>query len=98
MWSSVASEALRAGKRLELRYDGWARVVEVHTVGILTSGNAGMSVYQVRGGSNSDERVGWKLMLFDKSFTAHMIDEESEAPRAGYKRGARPFQHIVCQL
>jgi hypothetical protein len=27
-----------------------------------------------------------------------MIDEESEAPRAGYKRGARSFQHIVCQL
>lgn len=57
-----------------------------------------MSVYQVRGGSNSNERVGWKTMLIDKSFTAHVIDEKSEAPRAGYKRNASTFQHIACQV
>lgn len=98
MWASVACDALRQGKCLELRYDGWSRVVEVHTVGTLTSGNPGMSVYQVRGGSNSNERVGWKTMRLDEAFSAHVIDEKSEAPRRGYKRNASGFQHIQCQV
>ncbi|TPM99181.1 hypothetical protein [Mesorhizobium sp. B2-1-3A] len=98
MWKSVACDALRQGKRLELRYDGFARVVEVHTVGTLTSGNEGMSVYQVRGGSESNERVGWKTMRLDEAFTAAVINEKSEAPRAGYKRGAKIFSYIFCQI
>jgi hypothetical protein len=98
MIASVACDALRSGKRLELRYDGWSRVVEVHTVGTFTSGKPGMSVYQVRGGSNSNESIGWKNMLFDETFAAHMINEKSEAPRDGYKRNASTFNHITCQI
>jgi len=98
MWKSVACDALRQGKRLELRYDGFFRVVEVHTVGVLTSGNDGMSVYQVRGGSDSNERTGWKTMLLDEAFTPTVIDEKSEAFRTGYKRGAKVFSFIYCQI
>lgn len=98
MWAGIACEALRNGKRLELRYDGFTRVVEVHTVGETTAGNDAMSVWQVRGGSNSNERVGWKLMRLDEAFAAAQIDEQSEAPRAGYVRDAKPFRRIVCQL
>lgn len=98
MWSDIACSALAAGKRLELRYDGWTRVVEVHTVGVSTAGNAVMSVWQVRGGSNSNERVGWKLMRLDEAIHAIIIDEKSEAPRPGYQRNARNFDQIRCQL
>ncbi|RWH68041.1 MAG: hypothetical protein E5X68_25480 [Mesorhizobium sp.] len=98
MWRSVACDALRKGKRLELRYDHFLRVVEVHTVGVTTAGNEAMSVYQVRGGSDSNERVGWKTMRLDEAFTAAVINEESEAPRAGYKRGAKIFSQIYCQI
>jgi hypothetical protein len=98
MWASVACDAIGQGKRLELRYDGWTRIVEVHTVGISTAGNPVMSVWQVRGGSNSNEPVGWKLMRLDEALSAHVIDEKSEAPRRGYKRNASGFQRITCQL
>ncbi|QKC99605.1 hypothetical protein EB231_16130 [Mesorhizobium sp. NZP2298] len=98
MWTSIACEALRKGKCLEPRYDGFARVVEVHAVGATQEGNDIMRIWQVRGGSNSGERAGWKLMRLDETFSAHVIDEESKAPRAGYKRGDKAMEFISCQI
>jgi len=98
MISRIACEALRNGKRLELRYDGYSRIVEVHAVGITQDGNDVMRVWQVRGGSNSGERQGWKLFRLDEAFSAHMIDEESEAPRRGYARGDKVMSIISCQI
>ncbi len=98
MWKSIACDALRQGKRLELRYDGFSRVVEVHAVGTTKEGNHVMRVWQVSGGSQSGERVGWKLMRLDETFSAHVIDEESEAPRRGYNRGDKAMSSIACQI
>jgi hypothetical protein len=97
-FETVAYAALQAGLRLELCYDGYSRVVEVHTIGILKDGNKAMSVYQVRGGSNSGEPEGWKVFLFDRTLTARQIDEESEAPRTGYVRNASQFRVVLCQV
>ncbi|MQB08538.1 hypothetical protein FCH38_04850 [Agrobacterium tumefaciens] len=91
-------EALRSAKCLELRYDGYVRVVEVHAVGITDEGNGIMLVWQVRGGSNSGERQGWKLMRLDETFSIHLIEEKSSAPRAGYKRGDKAMASIRCQI
>lgn len=98
MWIETACAALRANKCLELRYDGYSRVVEVHAVGYTKDGNAVMRVWQVRGGSVSGERAGWKLMRADETFSAHQIDEASQAPRSGYKRGDAIMARIVCQV
>lgn len=98
MWSGIAVEALTSGKCLELRYDGFARIVEVHAVGLTEDNNPIMRVWQVRGGSVSGERVGWKLMRLDETFSAHVIDEKSNAPRPGYKRGDRDMKVITAQL
>jgi len=57
-----------------------------------------MRVWQTRGGSVSGERVGWKLMRLDEALSAHVIDEPSEAPRTGYKRGDVAMKMIKCQL
>ncbi|MGO8044953.1 hypothetical protein ACC713_18790 [Rhizobium johnstonii] len=80
-------DALVKGLCLELRYDGFSRVIEVHAVGTTQDGNSIMRVWQVRGGSNGGERQGWKLMRLDEAFSTHVINEKSEAPRTGYKRG-----------
>ncbi len=99
MWSDIACEALKTGKTLELRYDGYTRAVEVHAVGRSSEGNAIMRVWQVRGGSVSNERVGWKLMRLDEATSAAILNhEDSQAPRAGYKRGDSAMAHVICQL
>jgi hypothetical protein len=98
MWKSVASDALRQGKCLELRYDGFSRIVEVHAVGTSEEGNDLMRVWQVRGGSVSNERTGWKLLRLDEAFGARVTDEESEAPRKGYKRGDKAMRLIASQI
>ncbi len=98
MWAQLAHWALERGLRLKVQYDGYNRVVEVHTIGISTAGKAAMSVWQVRGGSTSDEPTGWKLLRFDQATSAEITDEKSEAPRPGYQRNAKGFSHIVAQL
>jgi len=98
MLSSIAQQAVRQKKRLELRYDGFTRVVEVHCVGVKNKGGEAMRVWQVRGGSVSGETSQFKLLDLDESFQVHLIDEQSHAPRAGYKRGDKAFKVIYAEI
>lgn len=98
MHSSTPCEALKSGRRLEVRYDGYVRVVEVHTTGITTADNPAMRVWQVRGGSVSNEPVGWKVLLLNEAISYGVLDEKSDAPRRGYKKGDRLFTRIFCQV
>lgn len=98
MHAAVACDALRQGKRLEVRYDGYTRVVEVHAVGRTREGNAIMRVWQIRGGSVHGEPVGWKLLRLDETMGVGLLDERSEAPRPQYKRDDAAMAQIACQL
>lgn len=98
MYASDACQALKSGRCLEVRYHGFARVVEVHAVGTSTKSNPVMRVWQVRGGSVHNERVGWKLLLLDEGIGVAILDEKSLAPCPGYKRGDKDMIHILCQL
>lgn len=98
MWWHVACDALQQGKRLAVTYDGYTRIVEVHAVGLSTAENPVMRVWQVSGGSASGERTGWKLLRLDKSWRYAILDEVSNAPRSGYKRGDRDIAVIRCQI
>ena len=98
MRTGVACKAMKNRRCLELRYDGFTRVVEVHAVGETTAGHLAMSAWQVRGGSSSNEDRGWKTFLLDEISSAVEIDEASEAPRPDYVHGSRQFRRIICQL
>src|SRR5690242_8609156 len=98
MIHSLPTAALQAGVCLRLQYDGYIRIVEVHAVGISTAGNDCMRVYQVRGGSVSNEPVGWKMMLLDKSYTMHLTEEVAQCPRPGYAKNDRGMSVIHAQL
>jgi hypothetical protein len=98
MWEQTAVSALRQGKCLQLSYDGFYRIVEVHCVGYSTENHGLMRVYQVRGGSESNEPVGWKMMRLDEGLSAHVTDEKSQAPRTGYKRNDKAMKRIIAQV
>lgn len=98
MWTDTASQAIRQRLRLELRYNGFTRCVEVHAVGYTKAGHPVMRAWQVRGGSTTGERAGWKLMRLDEAGGAQLTGEPSEAPRRGYKRGDSAMERILCEV
>lgn len=99
MHIQIAVDALSSKRCLEIRYDGYLRVVEVHACGYTADGNAIMRVWQVRGGSVSGERAGWKLLRLDETRGLQILEETSQGPRKGYQRGGdRAMARIVAQL
>lgn len=98
MHSVTACDALHRGVCLEIRYDGYTRDVEVHSVGISAAGHPVMRVWQVRGGSVHNEPVGWKMLRLDEAIGVALLIERSQAPRPGYRRGDRGMRQIICQL
>ena len=98
MFTNEACAAMSLGKCLEIHYSGFSRVVEVHAVGYSTAGNPVMRVWQIRGGSVSNEPVGWKLMRLDEAVSVGQLAEASQAPRPGYRPGDRGMSQILGQL
>jgi hypothetical protein len=98
MWVQTACDALRSGHILQLQYDGYIRDVEVHAVGYTKDDNAIMRVWQVGGGSVSNEPVGWKVLRLDEATGAFVTKQKSCAPRFGYRPGGKVMSVIQCQL
>ena len=94
----IACDAIRQQRKLELRYDGFVRVVEVHAVGLSKEGNDIMRVWQVNGGSSGNEPIGWKLIRVREASGFKILDEISSAPREGYRRGDRAMARILCEI
>jgi hypothetical protein len=98
MLMEIACRAMEMGNCLELCYDGFTRVVEVHAVGTKKGGTEAMRVWQVRGVSCSDEPTGFKLLNLDEPMQARMIEEKSCAPRFGYQQRDKALTVIYCKL
>jgi hypothetical protein len=58
MLIDTACKALREGKVLELRYDGFSRCVEVHACGYTKQGHAVLRGWQVAEAPAASGRVG----------------------------------------
>jgi hypothetical protein len=95
-WCSLACAALESGKCLEVQYEMFSRIVEVHRVGISPQGGHILSGWQIRGPAN--ERAGWKLLNLDEAVGLTLTDIPSRAPRPDYRRGAKQFIGVICQL
>ena len=92
----IACDAIDQGKCLEMVYENFTRIIEVHRVGISPTGAHIVSCWQIRGPGN--ERVGWKLLNLDEPLSLHLTDIPSQAPRPDYRRGAKHFVGILSQL
>ena len=81
--------AIRTRKLLQFTYDGYPRTVEPHTYGIDGKGHQALRAYQVSGGSESGEYVGWKLFHVAEMRGIAILEQEFSGPRSGYKRGGQ---------
>ncbi len=92
------AQAIRTQHLLTFSYDGFMRTVEPHTYGIDRKGHRALRAYQVRGGSESGERVGWKIFHEREMRGLEVLLEPFPGPRAGYKREDQMFARIDAQL
>ena len=90
--------AIKNKQALSFTYDGYSRVVEPHTYGVDTKGHAALRAYQVRGGSESGEYVGWKLFHVNEMHGLTVLQEYFAGARPKYKRGDSAFSTIHAQL
>lgn len=98
MTPSEACEAISSERRIRIRYSAAERIVEVHTVGFSRDEQPIMRAWQVRGGRSGSDQTGWKLFRLNDVEFATKLDEKSEAPRLGYKRGDPAISRIICEL
>lgn len=92
------STAIQGRNLLSFIYDGFQRTVEPHTFGVDAKGHPTLRAYQVSGGSESGEYVGWKLFHVNDMLGVTMRLKTFAGPRLGYKRGDKAFASIKAQL
>lgn len=98
MSPAEACDALKEKKCVELKYSGKIRTVEIHAVGFTKDNHAIMRVWQVHGGSVGGNPSNWRLLRLDEVEGFRVLDDESRAPRPGYKRGDSTMYRISCQI
>lgn len=90
--------AIQDSKLLSFMYDGYRRTVEPHTYGTNMQGHLALRAYQVAGGSESRQHLGWKLFHVNDMRGVTVQPQTFVNPRPGYKRGDKAFAKIMAQL
>ncbi len=95
--NSIVIQAIRQREVLELRYHGYSRFVEPHAYGRDKDGDEIMRCYQTSGGSESGERVGWKLLKVREVYSLH-VSNSNFSVRPEYKRNDKAMVYIFEQI
>ncbi len=95
--SHILSDAIKRRVLVELRYDGFQRVVEPYVFGAGSNRQHLTRVYQIEGGSVSGERKGWKLLRLDEVKEVSALDRPF-APRPDYKRVDPAISVVLAQV
>ena len=98
MRNPLLAEAIARKQMIELKYDGFSRLVEPHAYGVGKAGTEKLLCWQVSGGSASGERHGWKLLNVSDIRATTMSESQFPSPQAGYKRGVPPMSRTYAQL
>jgi predicted DNA-binding transcriptional regulator YafY len=96
--AAAIAAAIRQKRRLQVDYDGAARVFEPHTLGADASGALLVCGYQVRGGSRSGQSSGWKTFSLARIGAVAALDEHFHQPRPEYQHDDPGFARIDAQL
>lgn len=90
--------AIQNRNLLSFSYDGFPREVEPHCLGIDKKGHPALRAYQVAGGSESGEYVGWKIFHVNEMQNLHVLSKTFQQPRHDYKRGDKGMMRIQAEL
>ena len=90
-------DAIAGHFTLELRYSGYARTVEPHAYGRDKTGDEILRCFQTSGGSESGERIGWKLLKVAEAHAVHKVNTRF-AQRPEYKRNDKAMEYMFGQL
>lgn len=92
------TSAIQGRNLVSFVYDSFRRTVEPHTFGVDGKGHLALRAYQIAGGSESGEYVGWKLFHANDMQGVAVQPQTFAGPRPGYKRGDKAFASIKAQL
>jgi hypothetical protein len=90
--------AIQGRNLLFFIYGGFRRIVEPHTFGMDAKGHKALRAYQVGGGSESGEYIGWKQFHASEMYDVTLQAQTFAGPRPGFKRGDKAFASITAQL
>lgn len=90
--------AIQNKQLLRFRYDGHVRTVEPHIYGIDGKGHLALSGYQISGGSESGQSVGWKLFHIENISNSIALKKHFSRARPDYNRNDPVFASVVAQL
>jgi len=94
----IIERAIQNRHLLAFTYDGFSRTVEPHTCGIDSKGHRALRAFQVGGGSESGEYIGWKIFHVDEILGLSQLPRTFDGPRPGFKRGDSAFRVITAEL
>lgn len=90
--------AIRGKQVLELRYNGYSRLIEPHAYGADKNGVDKLRCYQVGGGSASGDPVDWKMLKVAEIGSIHLTGRHFSIARSGYKSNDPAIARIYAQL
>ena len=74
------------------------RTVEPHAYGVDKKGRYLLRAFQIAGGSESGEYVGWKLFCADEISNLEVLDATFSGPRPEYKKRDPAIRAIIAEL
>lgn len=95
--NSTIAQSIAQNRVLELRYHGYSRIVEPHAYGRDKDGDEILRCFQTSGGSESGEKVGWKLLKVRDVFSLHLT-RDTFLTRREYRRNDKAMAYIFSQL
>jgi hypothetical protein len=95
--NSTIAQSIAENRILELRYHGYSRIVEPHAYGRDKDGDEILRCFQISGGSESGERVGWKLLKVREVFSLD-LKRDTFVTRYEYRRNDKAMEYIFSQL
>lgn len=91
-------QAIASRHLLKVQYGGESRIVQPHIYGEDHHGHELLSAYQVSGGSQSGESVGWKLFDLAKVEGLEILSGRFSKPQSEYNPGDATFMRVYSRL